>query len=173
MYESDEPAGGWPATPPPIKLSSSYRDPRNAECICYPGSFVTKLLIASGIVVAVLTGLFAVALSRTWSDCRVEIATLCVVSLLLTRLWPTELRSDQTGLHERSLFREQRVLAWKDVASVTPGEEFHGPWLTRYGLRTDTLIVSDASGLTRIVHTPRHPDRERLLREMRQWGVRA
>lgn len=157
---------------PAISLSSSYRDPLNPECRRFPGSLLTKSLIITGVMLAIAVEVLSVAVSRTWRDYTIDAVALLAICIFLLRLWPPEIRTDRTGLHLHGMFgRPFCSLLWKDVAHVEPGVE-GGAVARRLKLRADILVVSNEDGSVRIVHTPRHADRERLLCEMKQWGVK-
>ncbi len=156
----------------PVKLSSSYRDTRNPECLRFPGSLLTKSLIITGVAVAAATAVLSAVTGQSGFKPAIDGAVLLAVSIFMLQLWPPEIRTDRMGLHVHGMFGRLRYsLAWKDVAHIEPGVE-GGAVARMLKLRADILVISNEDGSVRVVHTPRHADRDRLLREMKQWGVK-
>jgi len=151
----------------------SYRDRQNPEAVRFPGNFVPKLVLALGLIANVLGLVSVAAVGAPWWNRVLDVILLLGTSLVYLKTWPRVLVTDQFGLHKLGWRAKSRIsIAWNEIQSVQPGRELGGDAAAGMGLATDTLVITGSQPGQRIVHTPRHPDRARLLLEMRQHGVK-
>ncbi len=116
----------------------------------------------------------AVIVDSNWASRVIDAAVLAVVAVLLLNWWPGEIITDQIGIRLNGLLgREKTRIPWKDVGEVVPAMELGGSFGTSLSLRTDTLEIRSLESKLRIVHTPRHPDRNRLLHEIKMRGIQS
>jgi len=131
-------------------------------------------MIVIGLFVIAVAGALAVVVGDTWLVKILDASALLAATLLLIHWWPSEIVTDQQGVHLRGILGlRRRLIPWKDVGAVQAGNEAGSRIAASMGLRTDTLEIRSRTRPLRIVHTPRHGDRERLLHEIRMHGVRA
>lgn len=153
---------------------ASYRDRQNPEILHFPGKWSTKLLISIGLVILAFCAAASIFDFQGLSQALFDASIIITAALFLLACWPTELTLDPGGIRRNKALRVGTVqLPWKEIASAKPGRELGGEWAAAIGLRTDTLVLRGASLPLRIVHTPRHTDRARLLLELSQHGVPA
>jgi hypothetical protein len=150
----------------------SYRDHRNPELMHFPGSLGTKILIVAaeslfGVLLG--AGLFTGPAGERARDSM----ALLVVMLLVALLWPRHLSIDQHGIRMAGFFGIGKTrIPWSDLDPPADGREMlHARWMERLGIRGRTLVFRSRVTGARVVHTPRHPDRARLLRELERRGV--
>lgn len=145
----------------------------NPEAVRYPGNFVPKLILSLGLIANVFCLISVFAIGATWLNRAIDAVLLITSTLVYLKTWPRVLVTDQFGLHKLGWRTSSRIsIPWKEIETVEPGRELGGEKAASMGFATDTLVIGDSSG-RRIVHTPRHPDRARLLLEMRQHGVKT
>ena len=151
---------------------ASFRDRRNPEAVRFPGDFGPKLLIIVGLFTDIVCTVAEWFSTRSHTDKAPEVVALVLFTVLLLRCWPHEIVVDQYGVHSLSPFGVGgRHIPWSEVALVRPAFELGAGWAARLRLRTDTLEIYSSDSRHKVVHTPRHPDRQRLLFELKQRGV--
>lgn len=147
-------------------LVASYRDRRQPELLRFPGLWLTRILIGVGLFFVVLT-----AILSEWFDSpgapasAFERPALFAAALWLLACWPREIVCGPTGIEQRRLFGLGKTfIRWNEVQAILTRNEFAGigRWL---GLASEVVVIS--SPVSRIRHTPRHPDRARFLSECR------
>lgn len=154
---------------------ASYRDLRHPELIRFPGLWLTRILIGTALFVLLLTAILSAWFDPPGAPAPLgERAALAAVALWLLACWPREIVCGPSAIEQRRLFGLGRTsIHWGEVQSVSPQPEFFGigRWL---GLDSEVIVVS--SPVSRIRHTPRHPDRARFLQEcqrrMQEWKSR-
>lgn len=147
---------------------ASYRDRRYPEHLRFPGDLRPKILIGVGLFVNACCLGLTVGMAGAWWWRVVEGAVELGVSVLYLWWWPREIVSMSTGLRQAGwLWKKETRIGWKEMKEAEEGWELGGARAAELGLRTDTLVMRGADG-AEIVHTPRHPDRERLVRDMKQ-----
>lgn len=150
---------------------ASFRDRENPEALRFPCDLRVQVLFYVALAVD-LAAAAAVLFTRDTVSARAfDAALLALLLIFKLRHWPRQIVADQFGLHSLGLFNFWNVrIPWHDVESAASTEiPFFGP--SPLGLRNDTLEFRARSGGARIVHTPHHPDRDRLLREVRLRGA--
>lgn len=154
---------------------ASYRDRRHPELLRFPGLWLTRILIGAGLSLLALSAILAIAFDPPGAPLPLaERAALAALALFFLACWPREIVCGPSGIEQRRLFGLGKTfLRWSDVQSVSVHQEFFGIG-RRLGLATEVAVVS--SPVSRIRHTPRHPDRARFLLECRQrmkeWRAR-
>lgn len=151
---------------------ASFRDRINPEAIRFPGDLRIKVLIVSGLFVDFLCVLVATHGSESdWKN--VFNATVITVSVAFKLFnWPGEIVADQFGIHSRGRIPGTKIhIPWNELGAVRPSTQVPGFGPFALGLRNDTLELVSKDGKSVIVHTPCHPDRDRLLREPQLRGV--
>lgn len=156
-------------------LVASYRDRRQPELLRFPGLWLTRILIGSGLFLILLT-----AVLSEWFDSPAapasmpERVVLLATALWLLACWPREIVCGPVGVEQRRLFGLGKTfIRWNEVQSILTRSEFAGlgRWL---GLASEVTVVSGPASSIR--HTPRHPDRSRFLSECRmrmgEWRLR-
>ncbi|MBI4893996.1 MAG: hypothetical protein HY821_25485 [Acidobacteria bacterium] len=148
---------------------ASYRDRRQPELLRFPGDLRPKILICCALFVNLLCALVSLAITSPWQIRAFDFLILGVVSFLEIRAWPREITLDPGGIQLLNLLgKPLRSIAWHEITAMEESHEFGGALARALGLTTDTLVVRTADPFHSIVHTSRHPDRDRLLREYRQ-----
>jgi hypothetical protein len=138
----------------------------------FPGSLGTKILIAFAellfIVLLCVSLLTGPAEERAWTS-----AVTLTMIVLVALLWPRHLEIDQHGIRMNRLFGLGHTsIPWRDLEPPVQGRELlHAAWMERLGIRGDTLVFRSKTTGATIVHTPRHPDRKRLLNELKRRGI--
>ncbi len=156
-------------------LVASFRDRCQPELLRFPGLWLTRILIGTGLFVVAVTAILA-----AWFDphgaraSATEPVALLAAALWLLACWPREIVCGPAGIEQRRLFGSGKTfIRWSEVRSINRKSEFLG--IARLlGLDPEVVVVS--SPVSSIRHTPRHPDRPRFLLECRQrlqeWKAR-
>lgn len=151
----------------------SYRDRYNPEAVRYPADFRPKILICLALLTNLICGLAViVSPGSVLYNCFAAVVLISTTALYI-HLWPTTLVTDQTGLHGLWLLgRRRQFIGWNDVGALSEESELGMDWAVKLRVRVDQLVVSNRDGTVRIAHTPRHPDRQRMLKEFHLHGVK-
>jgi hypothetical protein len=146
---------------------ASYRDPRYPEVLRFPGDLRPRILICIAIFVNLCCAFLSLVISSPSHIRLIDALVLCGLTYLYYRAWPGDITSDPQGLRAYRMFgRLLTFIPWTDIRSVDYGTEFGGRPSAALGLTTDILTVRSSSSPRPIIHTSRHPDRPRLLREL-------
>lgn len=151
---------------------ASFRDRRNPEALRFPSYLRIKGLIVCGLTIDLLCAIIVIYGDAADWHLGFDAAIIGLSVILKALIWPPEIVLDQFGLHSCglvSLFNTH--IPWKEVGTVRPSVEVPGFGPKFLGLRNDALEVHSKVGSARVVHTPHHPDRDRLVREVRLRGV--
>lgn len=154
---------------------TSFRDRRFPELLRFPGLWRPRILVLAGLLINSLAALLC-----WWFETgaprprEAELGLLAAISLWMLACWPREIVCGPAGVEQRKRFWLGITrIGWGEVRALEPGEEFFGIG-KRFGLETSVVCV--VSGRAEIRHTPRHPDRERFLREcrmrMEEWAAK-
>ena len=151
---------------------ASFRDRRNPEALRFPSYLRIKGLIVCGFTIDLLCAIVVVfADAGTWNY-AIDGAVIGLSVILKAIVWPREIVIDQFGLHSCGLFSLFNThIPWNEVGAVRSSTEVPGFGPRFLGFRNDALKVQSKDGSARVVHTPHHPDRDRLVREVRLRGV--
>lgn len=153
-------------------LVSSYRDISNPEAIHFPGSFSARTFL---IVMLLMVGaaIFGVWATSQGVQAVLETLALLLLAGLVAKVWPKRITTDQFGVQKANLLGFRSVsIAWTDLAPVETGSELSLVSRMAPGLLdAKTVVVRDALGTKRVVHTPRHSDRDRFLTELKKHGA--
>ena len=152
-----------------MAIVSSYRDIANPDAVHFPGSFAsrTRLSVAA---LACLVTILAVHFSgqrSLWQE-----GLLLAVALVVAVAWPRRITVDQYGVHRVRFLRRPVFIRHQDLAPAQHSTEL--PFLRRIpglGSQGATVLLRSRTSRKRIVHTPRHADRDRFLGELRRHGA--
>ncbi len=149
---------------------SSYRDRRNPEVVHFPGSL--RAIATLGLCGSLAAALFALAAATGPPAMRLGFgAPLLLVLIAIARMWPRRISLGELGVWQYGIFgRQKYMIAWDDMAPAQESVELRIlSAQARTGFAANrTVVLHSASGQLRIVHTPRHSDRERFLLLARQ-----
>jgi hypothetical protein len=146
---------------------ASYRDPRFPEVLRFPGDLRPRILIAIAIFVNFLCVFLTIVITSPSHVRLMDALVLSGLTIAYFRVWPGDITSDPQGLRAYNMFgRLLTFIPWPDIQSVEHGHGFGGRIAAALGLTTDILIIRSSSSSSSIVHSSRHPDRQRLLREL-------
>lgn len=150
-------------------LVSSYRDLSNPEAIHFPGSFAARTFL---IVMILLCGGAVIGVWLTSSGARALLETLPLLLMLalVGRAWPRRITTDQYGVQRANLLGLRSVsIHWDELAPLQMRRELR--FASNSLLDAKTVVLRDTQGTKRIVHTPRHADRDRFVNELRKHGA--
>ena len=152
-----------------MAIVSSYRDIANPDAVHFPGSFGSRTRLS----VAALACLFTIlAVHFSGQRSLWQEGLLLAVALGVAAAWPRRITIDQYGVQRRRLFRRPVFIRHEDLAPAEISTEVpflrHIPGL---GSQGETILLRSRSTPKRIVHTPRHSDRDRFLNELRRHGA--
>lgn len=143
----------------------------NPEAVHFPGSLTTKIMASIGLFVCLLLAILAISSPEKHWMWLIDAILISAVAIFLIYAWPSEIITDQHGIHARRFFGLfSSYIEWSEVRGVTLIQEFGGLG-ARVGASSESLLITDRTGILKITHTPRHPDRQRLLLELKQHGV--
>jgi hypothetical protein len=138
----------------------------------FPGSLGTKILIVLAellfltlLLVCLFTG---PPFERVWTS-----GLLTVVMVLVALLWPRQIAIDQNAIRIKGPFGiGEKSIPWRDLDPPQPGREIlWAPWMKKFGIRGETLVFRNKFTGATVIHTSRHPDRARLLNELKRRGI--
>jgi hypothetical protein len=91
-----------------------------------------------------------------------------LVLWLISRYWPCQIVLGERGVWQYSILGRRRLLiAWDDLEDPEAGGELGGR--ERVGSLTNQAVrLKSKTKRLRIMHTPRHDDRERFIKLVRQ-----
>lgn len=126
----------------------------------------------SGLIVDALCVFVAAHGSESiWKD-AFEAAVITIAVGFKLFHWPAEIVADQFGLHSNGRIPGRKChIPWNQLGAIRPSTQVRGFGPLALGLRNDTIELVSKDGNSVIVHTPCHPDRDRLLREPHLRGV--
>lgn len=151
---------------------ASYRDPRKPETLRFPGNLAPRVLIVVAVFINLLCAGLSIVIESPWYMRVFDALLLISLTWFEVRAWPCDILSDPRGLYRMNIAgRQACFLPWNEIQAVEDGHELGGAAAAAYGLATDVLIIRGASPSKAIIHTPRHPDRERLRREFQTYKV--
>ena len=140
----------------------------NPEALRFPSDLRVKVLIVIGLTVDLICAAVAVVMPGAIWLHAFDATVVCLLVALKLHWWPRELVADQFGLHSCGIFSRRNIhIPWHEVGAVRPSTEVPGFGPSALGLRNDTLEFQSIDGSARVIHTPHHPDRDRLVREAR------
>ncbi len=154
---------------------ASYRDRLRPELLRFPGLWRTRILIGAGLFVAVLTTALVWEFGGPRMGARGrDLCVLALFALWLLACWPGEIVCGPAGVEQRRWFGlGKTMIRWDAVLGIEERQEFGGLG-RRLGLAVRVIAVTGAGRV--VLHTPRHPDPERFLREcrmrMEEWHAR-
>ncbi|MCL4794693.1 MAG: hypothetical protein KJZ84_09025 [Bryobacteraceae bacterium] len=149
---------------------SSYRDHRNPEVVQFPGTL--GAIATLGFCGFAGTAVFALAVLTGPPPMRIGFgAPILLVLIAIARAWPRRISLGELGAWQYSIFGRQKfMIGWEEMDQAEEGVEL--PLLgrsPRTGFAANrTVVLSSGSRNLRIVHSPRHSDRERFLLLARQ-----
>lgn len=151
---------------------ASYRDPRATDTLRFPGNTAPRVLIVVAIFVNLLCAALSIFIDSPWYWRVFDAVVIVSVTYFELRCWPGDITSNPEGLRQFNPFgRLVAFIPWNEVKAIEESHELGGPAAASYGLATDIMVIRGASPAQIIVHTPRHPDRERLRREFQTFKV--
>lgn len=151
---------------------ASYRDPRRPETLRFPGNLAPRVLIVVAVFINLLCAGLSIVIESPWHIRLFDAVLLISLTWFEVRCWPCDILSDPRGLRQMNLLgRQSRFLPWNEIQAVEERHELGGAAAARFGLATGILVIRGADPSQAIVHTPRHPDRERLRREFQTYKV--
>lgn len=124
------------------------------------------MLIVAAVFVNLLCAVLSILVDAPWYLRCLDAVILLSVTYFELRCWPGDITSNPHGLHQYNIAGKQvTFIAWNEVQTIEEGHEAGGPAADSLGLSTDILVVRGAEPAQTIIHTSRHPDRDRLRRE--------
>lgn len=151
---------------------SSYRDIANPEAIHFPGSFESRIRLSVTALVCVLTLGAIFLLDRGWAI-WLEAALVAAVLVLIAVAWPRRIWVDQYGVHQVILpFGRPRFIRHADLEPVRFAPEMAALARLLPFRGGENVEMRSSKGATVVVHTPRHADRDRFLKELERRGAR-
>ena len=151
---------------------ASFRDPRAPETLRFPGNLVPRVLIVVAIFFNLLCAALSFFIESPWYNRLFDAILLVSLTWFEIRAWPGDITSGPIGLRQLNIFgQEVRLIPWNEIQAIEDGHELGGAAAASFGLATDTLVIHGRSPSAAIVHTPRHPDRDRLRREFQSYKV--
>jgi len=150
----------------------SFRDRINPDAIRFPGNLRIKILIVIGLAIDLACAAAVIVIGGRTTVQVFAGAVLFLSVAFKLFFWPKQIITDQFGLHSMGLIPGGAThIAWQDIGAVLPATEVPGFGNLVFGFRNDTLEFHSKDHSARVVHTPNHPDRDRLLLEVRHRGV--
>lgn len=151
---------------------ASYRDPRYPDTLRFPGNVLPRVLIVVALFFNLVCAVLAILYFTTWYWGVFDAVLLISLTWLELRVWPCDITSNPEGLRQLNMLgREVLLLGWNEIQTLEEARELGGETAASLGLATDTLIIRGKDQTKTIVHTPRHPDRDRLRREFQTYRV--
>jgi hypothetical protein len=151
---------------------ASFRDRINPEAIRFPGDLRIKILIVIGLAADFVCVLVAAHGAESIGKNTFEAVVITIAVAFKLFCWPAEIVADQFGIHSNGRVPGSRIqIPWNELGAIRPSTQVRGFGPLALGLRNDTIEVVSMDGNSVIVHTPCHPDRDRLLREPHLRGV--
>jgi hypothetical protein len=147
---------------------ASYRDRYDPETIHFPAALSSKFLVICGLFVNAVTAAGCLLTHQSRERTVIELSALGGLSLLLILAWPRDLRIELRGVASHWLLGRRVFIPWAEVAEARRADRVIGP-----GRRVLYRYVVAAADGRRIVHTARHPDRERFVFELQRHGAAA
>lgn len=124
-----------------------------------------KALIVAGWLVNAIAAALAAIFPRDTPRVAAELGVIAALSVLYWTQWPVEIVCGPDEIETFGLLgRRTCLIRWDEVGAIEEGHEVRGLG-ARWGLRSDVLRIVSEDGRRVIVHTPRHPDRDRFRRE--------
>lgn len=149
---------------------ASYRDPRTPDTLRFPGNVLPRVLVVLSLFFNLICAALAVVFYSTWPWAVFDAVLLTGVTWFALKAWPCDITSNPEGLRQLNIFgREAVLIHWNEVQSLEEGRELGGEQAASLGLATDILVVRGKHPGQVIVHTQRHPDRDRLRREFQTY----
>ena len=144
---------------------SSFRDPRNPEVVHFPGTLASFACLGFCAFLALVLLLVATTSGPPLLRIGLSLPPLALLALVFS-VWPRRISLGERGVWQYNLLGRQKfMIPWNELAEPAESVELalfsKSP---RAGFASNQTVVLASNKLAlRIVHTPRHSDRDRFL----------
>lgn len=153
-------------------LVSSYRDRLDPEVVHFPGSFASRTLLAVVAFLCVATVPVILMFGYGWLN-WVHAGLVVILLAVIVGTWPRRICIDDVAVSQFTLFgKRHHFIRHEDMAPVVFTPELRTlAWMTPRRASWTNVVMRSTLENKRIVHTPRHSDRDRFLSELHRRGA--